>query len=74
MHNENSKDYTDILFTPWPKKTTRPPMPLENRAKIFLPFAALKGFEEEIHKRKIKADDYDKINSNLQIDNYILKT
>jgi hypothetical protein len=27
-------------------------MKLENRAKIFLPFAALKGFEEEIERRK----------------------
>lgn len=46
--------YDDIINETWPKKSDREKMRLEDRAKIFLPFAALKGFEEEIEKRKNK--------------------
>lgn len=41
-------DYQDIIQTQWPVKSLRPKMPLEERAKIFLPFAALKGYEESL--------------------------
>ena len=44
---ENSTKYQDILNTKWPKERLRhPKMSLQERAKIFLPFAALKGHEE----------------------------
>lgn len=39
--------YRDILNKERPA-STHPPMPLENRAKIFSPFAALRGFDIEI--------------------------
>ena len=44
--------YKDIINLERPRPMFREQMKLENRAKIFLPFAALKGFEEEIEKRK----------------------
>lgn len=41
--------YGDILNTEWPKTSSlRPKMNLQERAKIFLPFAALKGHEESL--------------------------
>lgn len=41
--------YHDILNTQWPKTSSlRPKMNLQERAKIFLPFAALKGHEESL--------------------------
>ena len=46
---ENSTKYQDILNTKWPKERLgRPKMSLQERAKIFLPFAALKGHEESL--------------------------
>lgn len=44
--------YKDIINFERPRPMFREQMKLENRAKIFLPFAALKGFEEEIERRK----------------------
>jgi len=43
-------DYSDIINTKWPKEANpkHPRMPLKDRAKIFLPFAALKGYNEAI--------------------------
>lgn len=48
-------NYRDILNQSRPKPC-RPPMPMEERAKIFAPFAALRGFDEAI-KRKQKSSD-----------------
>lgn len=48
----NQNKYDDILLTQWPQPSTREPMSLNQRAKIFLPFAALKGFEEEIARHQ----------------------
>lgn len=54
---DNNK-YEDIINTHWPQKTLRPKMPLKTRAKIFLPFAALKGYEESLESvRKIVIED-----------------
>lgn len=39
--------YQDILFASRPA-SPYPPMPLENRAKLFSPFAALRGFDIRI--------------------------
>ncbi len=47
MMNEAEKEclerYGDILETSWPQASSRESMPLEKRAKIFLPFAAVGG-------------------------------
>ncbi|MBO6176925.1 MAG: hypothetical protein J6O39_05220 [Treponema sp.] len=42
--------YDDIINTQWPQPSLKEKMPLSDRAKIFMPFAALKGFEELIEK------------------------
>ena len=44
--------YKDIINLERPRPMFREQMKLENRAKIYLPCAALKGFEEEIERRK----------------------
>lgn len=44
-----SDKYRDILYAERPPVPAgHPRMPLENRAKIFSPFAALRGYEEKI--------------------------
>lgn len=48
-------DYSDILYTNWPITDKRTKMPLSQRAKIFLPFSALKGHEEAIEDRQQKS-------------------
>ncbi|MBE6345407.1 MAG: hypothetical protein J6B32_07735 [Spirochaetaceae bacterium] len=45
-------DYSDILYTKWPITDKRVKMPLLQRAKIFLPFSALKGHEKAIEERR----------------------
>lgn len=35
--------YDDIINMKWPVPSKRPRMDMESRAKIFLPFSALKG-------------------------------
>ena len=43
--------YSSTLFSmPRPAFTRRKPMPAENRAAQFAPFAALTGYEEEIRE------------------------
>lgn len=52
MNGDECRNYDDIINTQWPPADGRPEcMSLENRAKIFLPFAALKGFEDEVEGR-----------------------
>lgn len=48
-NSKNIKEYEDILYLSRPVPSSRHPrMPLSSRAKIFSPFAALRGYEEEI--------------------------
>ena len=42
--------YSDILDYDWNYESLPNRMPLSQRAKIFLPFAALTGFDEAIQK------------------------
>lgn len=44
--------YDRILDELWPKDSGRVRMSMEERAKIFMPFAALKGYEETIEMRE----------------------
>ena len=47
--------YADILHLARPKPShLHPRMQVENRAKIFSPFAALRGYEEEIAEEGIE--------------------
>lgn len=44
------EQYKDIIGLPHPVSRLHKPMPLEERAAQFAPFAALKGFDEEIDR------------------------
>lgn len=53
-----SGQYDDIMDLPHHVSKNRPQMALEERAKQFSPFAALKGYEEAIaRKQRIKEDE-----------------
>lgn len=41
-----TENYDDIIDVEWLGSPVREHMPLSMRAKIFMPFAALKGFDE----------------------------
>lgn len=57
--------YQDIIHTEWPRETLRAKMPLKDRAKIFLPFAALKGYEESLQevRQQVEEDSSAAVNS-----------
>ena len=42
------KDYSDIINHDWNYTSLKNRMPLGQRAKIFLPFAALTGYDESL--------------------------
>ena len=50
------KDYEDILDHEWLGSPDRPRMSLAVRAKIFMPFAALRGYEELLEKTRREHD------------------
>lgn len=61
--------YDDIINTQWPPEKIRDTMSLSQRAKIFLPFAALTGYEkalEEILEEEI--DSFENKPGNIKFD------
>lgn len=46
------RNYEDILNIKWPRNSNRIKMNLNQRAKIFLPFAALTGFDRSIENKQ----------------------
>ena len=50
-----TKNYDDIIDVEWLGSQDREHMPLSMRAKIFMPFAALKGFDELLKKAEEEA-------------------
>ncbi len=46
------EEYQDIIHTTWTGTKKRRSMAMVDRAKIFLPFAALNGYEEAIEEQK----------------------
>lgn len=44
------KDYSDIINHDWNYSSLPERMPLSQRAKIFLPFAALTGYDEALEE------------------------
>ncbi|MCR4790491.1 MAG: hypothetical protein K5839_05375 [Treponemataceae bacterium] len=56
MSEKEKGKYEDIIYVKWPRPDKLGWMTLNNRAKIFIPFAALKGFEEEIEMARKKSD------------------
>lgn len=51
MNQSHQAPYQDILHTNWPQPSLRGRMPLESRAKIFMPFSALKGLSQAIQQQ-----------------------
>ncbi len=49
------KNYDDIIHTEWKGSKNHEHMSLTLRAKIFMPFAALKGFDELLKKKEAEA-------------------
>ena len=60
--DQGSNRYADIIDRERPRhhaddfSRRHPPMPLEERAKIILPFAALKGYEQKVEEKEIIYD------------------
>ena len=50
VRDDSDSKYSDILDYDWNYDSLPNRMPLSQRAKIFLPFAALTGFDEAIQK------------------------
>ncbi|MBR1911965.1 MAG: hypothetical protein IJ828_06375 [Treponema sp.] len=48
--------YDDLIDYQWLGSPSRPRMPLADRAKIFMPFAALRGYEEELDRIQKKVE------------------
>ena len=46
--NERDEKYSDILNYEWTESSLPNRMPLSQRAKIFLPFSAVTGFNEAL--------------------------
>lgn len=61
-----SGNYDDILNLPHYVSPTRTPMPMEDRAAQFSPFAALTGYDDAVREtarltgRRIELDEYEK--------------
>lgn len=57
---ETARKYADILEKSRPQSEMslrkHPRMPLQNRAKIFSPFAALRGYEEQLDEEKQRVE------------------
>ncbi len=47
---KTEKNYDDILDYDWNKDSLKNRMPLSQRAKIFLPFAALTGYDQALQE------------------------
>ena len=50
-----TNNYDDIIDVEWLGSPDREHMPLSMRAKIFMPFAALKGFDELLRQTEEEA-------------------
>lgn len=75
MGEQGWKKYADIIDLPHHTSKTRPRMPVETRAAIFSPFAALTGYDAAVKETarltedKIELDEYErsKLDVRLQI-------
>ena len=47
---QKNRNYSDIINTVWNESSLKNRMSVNQRVKIFLPFAALTGFEDELDK------------------------
>ncbi|MBP3743328.1 MAG: hypothetical protein J6J00_10115 [Treponema sp.] len=49
-NSKAEKYYSDIIDYDWNSSSLKNHMPLSQRAKIFLPFSALTGYDEALQK------------------------
>ena len=49
-NSKAEKDYSDLIDYDWNSSSLKNRMPLSQRAKIFLPFSALTGYDEALQK------------------------
>lgn len=60
LGRRTAQKYADILHEERPCSAEslrrHPRMPLLNRAKIFAPFAALRGYEEELDDQRLRSE------------------
>ena len=52
FNNESEIKYADIIDKKRPRFSRHTPMSIQNRAKIFCPFSALKGYEEALRAKE----------------------
>ena len=52
--NETKSKYDDIINTEWNETSLKNRMSPAQRAKIFLPFSALAGYQDELEKTLAK--------------------
>ncbi|MCR5387373.1 MAG: hypothetical protein K6E69_09665 [Treponema sp.] len=52
--NQRTNKYADILDYDWNESSLKNRMSVSQRAKIFLPFAALTGYEDELDKTLLR--------------------
>ena len=57
-----NNNYDDIINMPRPVSKKHPPMPLENRAAQFAPFAALTGYDKAIDEVNRQIDELEEQN------------
>ena len=68
-----AQKYADILHGSRPEPSYKHPrMALSNRAKIFSPFAALRGYEEEITEEGLEHRKLQKLNYPRKIKGFFL--
>lgn len=60
LGRRTAQKYADILYEERPNSAEslrrHPRMPLQNRAKIFAPFAALRGYDEELDDQRQRSE------------------
>ena len=76
-----SQNYDDIIDLPHHRSKTHPPMPMQNRAAQFSPFAALTGYDEAVketarltdEKTELSEDALAVLSEKLKALEYLLK-
>lgn len=53
----NETDYAHTMADAQPPMLPRPRMPLSQRAKIFVPFDPLKGYQEALREKEREAEE-----------------
>ena len=66
MRNSHTDNYDDIINLPHHVSKKHPPMPLENRAAQFAPFAALTGYDDAIEETARETEEQALISEDVE--------